>query len=193
MKKLSNILYLIILVLNPLLLIAQELDVTDTYLVNAGFDSTCNYKASDAVANLPTSDDGSTVLDVADWTKQNIGGWTAGASFEYGYAGTLNSPGSIPTTAADGITTGSGHGTLGVCAAWSGKVYYYQNVTLPAGFYKLSYNAYNSGPAVYSESLVGFVPDTGTPALSSLTGFTQDTWTADEILFKLDTVTSGRI
>jgi hypothetical protein len=191
MKKLPEILYFIILVLNPLLLIAQQ-DVTDTYLVNSEFDSTCNYKSSDASANLSTSTDGSTVLDVTDWSKQ-YSGWTAGASFEYGYAGTLNSPGPIPATAADGITTGSGHGALGVCAAWTGNVYYYQNVTLPAGSYKLSYNAYNSGSADYSESLVGFVPDTGASALSALTGFTQNAWTADEVLFTLDSITSGRI
>ena len=192
MKRKTAFLLLATLVVNSFLLRGQEQNVTDTYLANAGFDSSCNYKAGDAASNLSTSTDGSTVLEVANWTKQ-FEGWSAGASFEYGYAGTLNAPGPVPSTGSDGSTTGSGHGALGVCAAWAGKVVYYQNVTLPAGSYKLKYKAYNSGAAAYSVSLAGFVPDAGTSALSALTGFTQNEWISDEINFTLDAETTGKI
>jgi hypothetical protein len=167
-------------------------DVTDTYLANAGFDLSCNYKVGDAATNLPSSDDGSTVLDIAGW-NQHYEGWSAGATYEYGYAGTLNSPGSIPATGSDGSTTGNGHGTLGMCAAWTGTVTYYQNVTLPAGSYKLFYKAYNSGSAQYSKSMVGFVPDSGDSELSVLDGFSQNEWTSDEIYFTLNNEVSGTI
>ncbi len=174
------------------LLQAQEVDVTNTYLTNAGFDSDCNYKAADAASNLATSTDGSTVLAVSGWTQQSSG-WSAGATFEYGFAGTLNAPGNIPTTAADGVTTGAGYGALGVCAAWTGSVSYSQNVTLPAGSYKIKYNAYNSGPAAYSVSLVGFVATGGDSYLSELSSFTQESWTTDEINFTLEAETTGKI
>ena len=191
MKQTTLVMALALFILSGITAWAQN-DVTSTYLLNSNFDTSCNYKAGDAAANLPTSDDGTKVLEVPNWIKQSEG-WTAGATFEYGYAGTLNAPGPIPSTAADGTTTGSDHGALGICAAWTGTVLYYQAVTLPAGSYKLSYNAYNSGPAAYSASLVGFVPVQGQGVLSALTSFTQNQWTTDEINFTLDTETTGKI
>ncbi|MFC0877334.1 LamG-like jellyroll fold domain-containing protein [Saccharicrinis sp. FJH2] len=172
-------------------LIAQT-DVTDTYLTNAGFDINCNYLATADSTNLGTTDGSTNVDSVSSWNKQ-VTGWSAASSFEYGYPGTLNSPGPVPATAFDGTTTGGTHGCLGVSVAWSGVVTYYQEVTLPAGSYKLSYNAFNSGSSAYAASQVGWVPDAGTSSLSSLTDFTQDAWTSDEVNFSVETETSGII
>ncbi|MFB6320863.1 LamG-like jellyroll fold domain-containing protein, partial [Saccharicrinis sp. FJH54] len=167
-------------------------DRTNEFMTNPGFDIDCNYLAADAAANLGTADNGSANLAVTGWTP-NSTSWAAGAAFEYGYAGTLNSPGPIPATASDGSTTGAGHGALGVCAAWGGNSYYTQEVTLPAGTYVLKYNVYNSGPAAAGSSLVGWIPDGGAAVLSSLANMAQNVWTPDEITFTLEYNTTGMI
>ncbi|MFC0877204.1 cadherin-like beta sandwich domain-containing protein [Saccharicrinis sp. FJH2] len=182
-----------VMILLGIIKVTAQTDVTSTFLSNAGFDESCNFLTADAASNLATSNnDGSTVLTVTDWV-QNYSGYSAGASFEYGYTGTLNSPGPIPATASDGTTTGSGHGVLGVCAAWGGNTSYSQNVKLPAGTYLIKYKVYNSGASVAGSSMVGWVPDDGTSALSTLSDISQDTWTSDEIAFSLDAETTGKI
>ena len=193
LQSLKLLSFLVLLGLVSSNTLMAQTDVTATHLSNAGFDNTCNYLFDAVAANLGTSNnDGSTVQTVTDWTGE-YSGWTAGSSFEYGYAGTLNDPGPIPATASDGSTTGSGNGALGVCAAWAGSVSYYQDVTLPAGTYSLSYNVYNSHPATAGTSIAGWVPSSGPSALSAITSFTQNTWTADVVNFAVTAETTGKL
>lgn len=171
-------------------------DVTNTYLTNAGFDISCNYLYDATAGNLVSANGGANIKDVSGWTKGTIGDNSAAATFEYGYAGTLNLSGTtgyIPATGPDGTTTGSGHGTLGVSAAWGATVTYNQNVTLPAGTYKIRYTAKNTGPNAADNSKVGWVPASGTSVLSSLTSFPLNTWINDSVSFTLSAATSGTI
>ncbi len=171
-------------------LLAQT-DVTSTYLTNAGFDISCNFPFDSTGSDLGTSSDGSTVEAVTGWTS-TWGANTAASSYEYGATVTFNGY-SVPSTGPDGTTAGSGHGTLAMCAAWGSSVTYDQDVTLPAGTYKLSYQVYNSGPTTAGASLAGWVPNSGSSILSTKTSFTQNVWTADTINFILSAETAGKI
>ena len=176
----------------PAVPVSTEIDVTNTYLTNAGFDITCNYLFDAAASNLASANGGANIQAVTGWTIGTTGDNSAASSFEYGYAGTLNDPGNIPATDPDGAT-GTGEGTLGVSVAWGGTVTYFQTVTLPAGVYKLQYKGYNSGPATYDASQVGWVPDAGSAVLSSITDFTKEEWTSDVVNFTLTEETAGKI
>lgn len=173
-------------------LIAGETDVTGTYLTNAGFDNSCNYLFDASAENLASANGGANIQSVTGWTIGATGDNSAASSFEYGYAGTLNNPGNIPSQDPDGAS-GTGEGTLGVSVAWGGAVTYYQTVTLPAGTYKLQYKAYNSGPVTYDASQVGWVPEAGTSVLSTVTDFALETWSADVVNFTLTEETTGKI
>lgn len=174
-------------------LMAQT-DVTATYLTNAGFDTGCNYLTTTAASNLPS---GSTSNQVVNgWTLTASAANTASSAFEYGYLGTINLSGTtygfIPTQGYD-AATGAGHGALGISAAWASTITYYQNVTLPAGKYKLEYAAYNSGPADAAYSKVGWVPTSGTSVVSAKTTFTMAAWSTEELTFTVPSSTTGKI
>ncbi|NLO69426.1 MAG: T9SS type A sorting domain-containing protein [Porphyromonadaceae bacterium] len=175
---------------------AADVDVTSTYLSNPGFDISCNYLFDAPAEDLKSANGGANIKTVESWTIGDKGDNSAAASYEYGYTGTLNASGEygkIPATGPDGITSGSGHGALGISTAWTGTVTYYQNVTLPAGTYKIKYAAKNTGPNVTDYSRVGWVPTTGTSVLSTRTSFPMGEWIEDVITFTLTTETSGKI
>lgn len=121
-----------------------------------------------------------------------IGSNSAASTFEYGYAGTLNSPGPIPAVGPTGLS-GSGRAALGISAAWSGAVTYTQSVTLPAGRYTIQYTATNTGPNASSLSRVGWVPTTGTSVISTRTSFPLNTWITGAVTFTLAAETTGVI
>lgn len=175
-------------------LLAQT-DVTATYLTNPGFDVTCNYLTADDSTNLGSANAGANIKEVTGWTKGDIGDNSAAASYEYGYKGTLNvsgTGGKIPA-AGPNAETGTGHGALGISAAWSGTVTYFQNVTLPVGKYTIEYAAYNSGPNAADNSRVGWVPAVGTAVLSTKTSFALNTWVTDKVSFTVTAETAGKI
>ncbi|WP_243349157.1 T9SS type A sorting domain-containing protein [Parabacteroides sp. FAFU027] len=171
-----------------------QTDVTATYLTNAGFDNSCNYLTTTTASNLASGSTNNQTIN--GWTLTASAANTASSTFEYGYAGTLNLSGTtygfIPSQGYDGAT-GSGHGALGISAAWSSTITYYQNVTLPAGKYTLEYAAYNSGPAAAAYSKVGWVPSSGTSVISSKTSFTQAAWSTETLTFTVASSTSGKI
>lgn len=170
-------------------LLYAQTDVTDKYISNAAFDAASNYKASDAASNLLTTADGSTVLDVQDWVSQ-YAGWSASASFEYGYTGQLNSF-SIPPASPSGVSdVGS---CLGFSAAWGDSLLYTQEVTLPAGTYSLKTSVYNSGSSTNGTSMLAWLPNGGDDVLSSLSSLSIGEWIADEISFVLAEETTGKI
>jgi len=170
-----------------------QTDVTSTYLTNAGFDNSCNYLVGDVAANLVVANAGANLKVVSGWTVGTIGDNSAAAAFEFGYTGTLNGvAGPIPLAGAD-AATGTGHGALGISAAWAATITYTQNVTLPVGKYTIEYAAYNSGPNVADNSRVGWVPNSGTSVVSAKTSFAQNAWVTESLTFTVVNETAGKI
>jgi hypothetical protein len=192
MKKLKTFLELTLIGLALHLTSFAQTDVTATYLTNADFNTDCNYAFGSVAENLGSANDGANIQVISGWTIGSAEDNSAASTFEYGYTGTLNSPGTIPNADSAG-NTGLDQGTLGISVAWTASVSYYQNVTLPTGKYTLKYIAYNSGAATADNSIVGFVPTSGSAALSSVTNFTSSIWTEDSISFTLTEETSGKI
>lgn len=192
LKKILKLVFSVALVTVALNANAQ-VDVTATYLVNANFNDSCNY-LTDATGNLGTSNTGTASENITGWTNGYPGNstWAATSTFEYGTAITLNT---ITVPAADpNANFGSGQGALGVSVAWGGSTTYYKNATLPAGNYSIIYKYYNGRTGVTGgSSLVGWVPDAGSPTLSSVTSFTDGAWTTDQVDFLVPTDASGKI
>ncbi|HOG05798.1 MAG TPA: InlB B-repeat-containing protein [Paludibacter sp.] len=152
-------------------------------LANPGFDESPHFKAADAASDLPSANAGANIHEVAGWTIGTIGNNSAASTFEYGYAGTLNGQ-NPPATDQGGGNTGA---VLGISTAWGATVAYTQEVTLPlGGRYGIIYNAYNSGPKDANSSKVGWVPNEGEAALSTVTSFAVGEWMKDTIEFVVE-------
>lgn len=177
--------------------LSAQTDVTSTYLTNADFNTNANFKFDAAAANLASANAGANIKEVEGWTRGLMSDNSAAATFEYGYAGTINLSGTtygfIPATGPDGTSTGAGQAALGISTAWSGTVTYTQNVTLPAGKYAIITKAYNSGPSANSPSRVGWAPTGGTAVISARTTFAMAAWTTDTVTFKNYATTAGKI
>ena len=163
--------------------------ITENLIFNQSFDEDPNLLSSgDYITGAAEPR-----LKSANGWEPEYAGFSAGGVFEYGSSAQLNGF-TVPALDADGVTPAAGSGCLGVQTSWGDQALYFQEVTLPAGNYKISYNAYNAHTAnTNTESLVGWIPDAGTSALSSLTSFPVGAWTSEEIYFALDAETSGRI
>lgn len=152
-------------------------------LANPGFDESPHFKAADAASDLPSANAGANIHEVAGWTIGTIGNNSAASTFEYGYAGTLNGQ-NPPATDQGGGNTGA---VLGISTAWGATVAYTQEVTLPlGGRYGIIYNAYNSGPKDANSSKVGWVPNEGEAALSTVTSFAVGEWMKDTVEFVVE-------
>jgi hypothetical protein len=158
-------------------------DVTDTYLVNAGFDDETCFATADVAGNTDP-------VAVTGWAVSETGEWGASAAFAFGSTSQLNGA-AVPTAAADGSTTG---GVLGLSAGWGYARVYKQSVTLPAGLYTITYSAYNANTATpVGTNKIGFVSDDGVAYLSDITGFSSSKWTTGSISFELTGDASGNI
>ncbi len=175
--------------------VKAQTDVTSTYLTNAGFNETCNYLATDAAANLGSANAGANIKVVTGWTKGTIGDNSAAASYEYGYAGTLNISGSTGYIPAAGpnAETGAGQGALGLSAAWGATLTYYQDVTLPAGKYIIYSQSINKGPNAADATRFGWVPSSGSSVLATRTSFPLNEWVKDSVIVTLAEQTTGKI
>jgi hypothetical protein len=170
-----------------------QADVTHLVLTNAGFDTLWNFSASDAAENLASANSGANIKQVYGWNVVIYGDNSAAASYQYGYAGWLNSAdagyGAVP---AGGYNASAG-GALGISSAWLATNAYGQSVMLPAGSYTLEYAAFNSGATNVGNSRVGWIPSEGEPVLSSKTTFTLNGWDTEAIPFALATSMPGKI
>ncbi len=161
----------------------------DDLIFNESFDNDPNVLTS---GNYKTDDPEPRLKTAAGWTAEYDGN-SAGGVFQYGTSAQMNDF-TVPATDFDGNSPTDGSAALGVQTSWGSSALYYQPVTLPAGSYKLSYQAYNAHTAnTTTQSLVGWVPDSGISSLSSLTSFPVGSWTSDQIEFVLTEETSGRI
>lgn len=126
---------------------------------------------------------------VTEWTNSGSAEWSSSAVFGYGTGVKLNGV-AIPATDKNANTTG---GALGITVGWGGVVTYTQEVTLPAGDYILTVDAYNGNADVtQGTSKFGFVSE-GTSFLSTRTSFPSNEWITEEIAFTLAEETTGKI
>ena len=170
--------------------VMAQADVTTTYVVNAGFE---NCTATTSSVNAGASH---TALDYAStgWTMTstlNASGtsWSTGAVFAYGGSAQLNGA-AVP--AAD--NAGNGGKALGISVGRNNAVYYRSTtpVTLPAGNYRLTVNAYNAHTSTLFYSLVGFVTTKGASYLSTKESFASKVWEQDVVEFTLYSATEGQ-
>ena len=151
---------------------------------NPTFDVPTDYQTEDlATAGSANS------KEVSEWTSNGGAAWSASAVYEYGTATLLNSA-SAPAADINGNTEG---GALGITVGWGGAVTYYQTVTLPAGNYILSAEAYNAYTETQAASLLGFVPDEGDAYLSDRKSYPSNEWVVDQVSFTLTEKTTGKI
>ncbi len=192
--------------------------LTETATIDLGFEGTHDAAYSWFIAGavtLETVDADGTLSDIdlsntgfdteddfisADQSSASVGtvtGWTDACSLSWGATG-VTSVGSqykingysAPSVNSDGVTDG---GLLGMSCGWSGTVAYTQGVTLPAGYYNMSYVVYNSNAngITCSSNLFGFVADDGTAYYDTATSFSYGEWTLRRLTFRLDSETSG--
>lgn len=96
-----------------------------------------------------------------------------------------------PMVAPDGGNTGN---VLGIVSVWGLEAQYTQQVTLPAGVYRIILPTYNSiGGTAEVTNLCGFIVDEETQYLSTRKSWPVDTWVNDTIEFKLEEETTGVI
>ena len=162
-----------------------QTDVTDTYLINAGFDDSSNF----AQANQGTANPGNAQADITGWGIENHGGWAVGYVFEFGSPYTFNNS-TVPATDRNGEAAG---GVLAISIGWGNTLSFSQAVTLPEGKYRLATNTYNVGTSTESTSVVGWLPDGGAPTLSGKSSFAVGVWEEEVVDFFVSEETSGKI
>jgi len=167
-----------------------QTDVSNTFISNAGFNTSCNY-LSGGSETVGTTNTGN-VADIDGWQIESSTAWTAAATFEFGWNGTFNGA-VIPASGAEG-TTGSGQGVLALTAGWSGTAAYSQEITLPPGIYSLDYAVLFLNANEINANLVAWLPNEGDAVVSDLTTVpTAGQWVHESIQFTLKNTTTGTI
>ena len=177
---------------------SAQTDVTSKYLKNADF-SASTALTSDFLYGYGK--------DGAPYGFQDIDGWTpfilksvsdegfegsaiAGGVFSYGSATALkgnNKP--APATNPAGEAAGN---CFGFFSVWGCGGYYYQDVTLPAGNYTLTFPMYNQSGTQANTSYTGFFPTEGT-AYTVAVNPTVGKWVDQSVSFQLTEETAGQI
>ena len=159
-----------------------QVDVSELFLVNNGFDTDINYDAQ-ATGNVAQE-----ILDVAGWTKDHNVDYTIVGTYAFGSAVTFNSSGRVPATGYDGSAA-----CLALSTGWEQSLVYSQTITLPAGSYRLQAAWHNRSGKTAGKSLVGWVPATGSSTTSTLAAFPLNQWTLEELPFSLTRQTRGKV
>ncbi|MCQ2193617.1 MAG: hypothetical protein MJZ28_01550 [Paludibacteraceae bacterium] len=162
-----------------------DIDVTALFLQNAGFDDEAHF-------DYRKSDNGNVaqeILPVYGWTKDINVDYTITGTYEFGTNKTFNTYGKVPS-AGYGNTQGGG---LALSTGWDQAMKFFQNVTLPAGNYKLQTAFYNGSNSNDGYSMLGWLPREGTETLSSMDNFPSNQWKVDEVTFSLAQETTGRV
>ncbi len=162
-----------------------QTDVTDIYLTNPGFDDSSSWQSE----NMPSLQEANSA-EIAGWKLTASAPWSSSAAFGYGTTGQVNGA-NAPTAGPSGNSSG---GALGISTGWGGKICYEQQVSLPAGKYRISYSAYNNyQSATQSFNFIGFVNDAGEEHYGIINNFLYQTWMEDEIYLHLSEPTKGKI
>ena len=159
-----------------------DTDVTRLYLKNSGFDTNFNYDKN-ATGNVAQE-----ILNIDGWVNDNTVKYTVTGVYEFGTAKTFNATGKIPSSGIDGS-----RGCAAFSTGWGESLKYHQDVSLPSGSFKLLSAFYNGSVKTAGESLVGWIPSSGTSALSKIKSFPLNQWITEEIAFTLTKATKGKI
>lgn len=162
---------------------AQE-DVSAYFLTNNDFDTAFNYDA-DRTGNVA----GDVINEVYGWTNETTATYTVAGTFAYNTGLTFNGSSALPAAGYGG----SAGGALGLTTGWGMELVYTQTVTLPKGTYRLCSAYYNVGTATAGNSLLAWVPGSGTETASSVKTFPVKAWKADTLTFTLTAATTGKI
>lgn len=164
---------------------AQEYyDLTEHYLTNSLFDSQFDYDVNQ------TGNVAQEMLPVKGWTNDYDVDYTIVGTYQVGTKKTYNNA-AIPAANAEGTTDG---GVLALSTGWGVELKLFQGVYLPAGKYKIV-SAYYNGDAAQTAgtSLTGWIPQSGTKAMSTVSSFVKGQWIKDEISFTLTKATMGKV
>lgn len=142
-----------------------QTDVTSTYLTNADFEDGEN-----------------------GWTYQTSSGTHYHGVSTYGSNEKINN---IAIINSDKFGNTSGKAAC-TAAGWGTVSYYTQNVTLPAGEYKITFDIFNNRNTTGGTSRLGWIPDGGDASYSK-TEFTYYMWRTHSVSFTLTSETSGKI
>ena len=161
-----------------------EKPVEEIEIANSTFDVAADFQTE----SLATTGDPNN-LPVTGWTSNGGAAWSVGGVFAYGSEAQLNG---VAAPATDMYEKAEG-GALGISVGWSGVVAYTQELTLAAGNYRLTADAYNANlSATQGASQLGFVTESQS-FLSTRTSFPSDEWVTDEVVFTLTEETTGNI
>lgn len=161
-----------------------DIDVTHLYLQNGGFDDAkhFDYKAGE-FGNVAQE-----ILPIYGWSKDISVDYTITGIYEYGTQKTFNTSGTVPSAGYQG----SKGGCLALSTGWDQSLKLYQQVTLPAGTYKLQAPFFNGSNSTNGYSLLGWIPSSGNASLSRLSEFPMN-WTLDEVAFTLSSAQEGKV
>ena len=177
-----------------------QTDVTSTYLTNADF-------SEGPVVTADIRGYGKDMVSGDVYGFQNVTGWTfvvtsgdnsnnsypnsgmAGAVLAYGSSNQLK--GNNVTAPATGPDAGSGNG-LGFFGVWGCGGYYYQDVTLAAGKYTITFPIYCISGTQANTTYTGFFPTSGTNRTVGI-NTTVGQWVNQTVTFTLTAETAGQI
>ena len=161
-----------------------QTDVTSTYLTNPGFEDCTPY-----TGNIVAADATDRNVDYASngWTASAGVTWSSAAVVAYGGEGQVNG---VSAPSAD--NNGNSGNALGVSVGWGGTITYKSaSVSLPAGYYILSVNAYNNfSDAAQFASKLGFVTESAS-YISTSPSYPYGSWVKDEVAFYLSEAKEG--
>ena len=164
--------------------VLAQADVSAYYLKNNNFDEELNYGAQ-----LTGNVRGDVINEVYGWTNETTATYTVAGTFAYNPNVTFNGSSALP---AAGYQSSEG-GALGLTTGWGMVLQYSQKVTLPKGKYRLCAAYYNVGTATAGNSLLGWIPSSGTETVSGVKSFPVGKWTVDTIDFVLTAQRTGMI
>lgn len=166
-------------------LVLADVDVSDLYLQNAGFDDESHF-------DYTVSDNGNVaqeILPIYGWNKDFSVDYTVCGIYEFGTSKTFNTSGSVPSA---GYNNSKG-GCLALSTGWDQEMKFFQEITLPAGNYKLQTSFFNGSNSNNGYSLLGWIPKNGSGKVSSISSFPFNQWVVDEVSFTLSEETTGRV
>ena len=105
-----------------------QVDISDYFLENHGFDTKFNYDARQT-GNVS----GDVINEVYGWTNETTATYTVAGTFAYNPEVTFNNSSALPASGYEG----SEGGALGLTTGWGMQLVYSQSVTLPKGTYRL--------------------------------------------------------
>ncbi len=171
-----------LLAILPLTATQAQTNVSDLFLQNWGFDTDINYGQA-ATGNVAQE-----ILDIQGWTKDHGLDYTIVGTYAFGTNKTFNTYGKVPAEGYDGSA-----GCLAFSTGWDNSLIYSQAVTLPAGTYTIQTAWWNGSNQTAGQSIVGWIPNSGTSVLSSLNQFNKNVWTTEEQTFTLSGQKTGKI